>query len=148
MCTEGLGFESLDDVEDLKNDVSNCRSDASSIMNMSHAPVIIRHHSASFIGSEQCYKREKKSCIRYFPPLISSLVGKPSVCFKSYREDGRFVLQEVRIPKHEYLHASREDGRLRLSLVQSEEDEDEDDDDVLETIDKEGDDEISEDDDG
>ncbi|KAK4785596.1 hypothetical protein SAY86_002285 [Trapa natans] len=56
---------------------------------------------------------------RYPPPIPSiSMSGKPWVCFKSYRHDGRFVLKEIRIPTKELLQASREDGRLRLHFIQ------------------------------
>lgn len=54
-----------------------------------------------------------------FPPPISCISknGKPWVCFKSYRHDGRFVLKQIRIPTQEFLHACREDGRLKLHFV-------------------------------
>jgi len=66
-----------------------------------------------------------------FPPPVSCIgtTGKPLVCFESYREDGRLLLKVVRIPTQEFLHACREDGRLRLCLVQLSDDDDDDDND-------------------
>lgn len=65
-----------------------------------------------------------------FPPPISCIgrTGKPWVCFKSYRNNGRFILKEVRIPTQEFLHACREDGRLKLQFIQSDDETIEEDD--------------------
>lgn len=41
------------------------------------------------------------------------------MCFKSYRHSGRFILKEVRVPTQEFLHACREDGRLKMQFIQS-----------------------------
>ncbi|CAA0824308.1 Protein of unknown function (DUF3049 [Striga hermonthica] len=55
--------------------------------------------------------------------------GKPFVSFRSFRQDGRFILKEIRIP--ELLHVQRENGRLKLNFIQSDDDDEEDrDDDV------------------
>lgn len=109
LCTEGLGFESSDDVEELKNNDQNCCS--FDFQSQSHHDKI-----------EGCWKESTKRLRTnkgQFPPPISCIgrAGKPGVCFKPYREDGRFILQEVRIPTQEFLHACREDGRLRLQLI-------------------------------
>lgn len=55
-----------------------------------------------------------------FPPPISSIgrSGKPGVCFKSCREDGRFILKQVSVPTQEFLHACRQHGRLQLHLAE------------------------------
>ncbi|WOG87719.1 hypothetical protein DCAR_0206950 [Daucus carota subsp. sativus] len=57
------------------------------------------------------------------PPPISTIAGngKPWVCFKSFRNDGRLVLREARIPTKELLQSRREEGRLKLQYVQSDE---------------------------
>ncbi|GMH11129.1 hypothetical protein Nepgr_012970 [Nepenthes gracilis] len=120
LCTEGLGFESLDDVEDLKKDVNNGTSNCESKI---VEKVCVGNHSATagnYLSPGQ-YKTAK-SCGRAFPPPLSFIgrSGKPGACFKSYRKDGRFVLQEVRNSSQEYLRACREDGRLRLCFVQPE----------------------------
>ena len=54
-----------------------------------------------------------------FPPPIRSIGrgGKPCVCFRTFRADGRFVLTQVVIPGKELLQASREGGRLRLRFA-------------------------------
>lgn len=121
LCTESLGFESCDDVEDLKDDLSNSW----------------RNQDNNRYATSGDLKRSRTKGGGIFPPPISSIngkSGKPWVCFKSYRQDGRFVLKEIRVPTQEFLHASREDGRLKLQLLSSddeilEEDEEEDDDD-------------------
>ncbi|KAL7595779.1 hypothetical protein Lser_V15G28782 [Lactuca serriola] len=54
------------------------------------------------------------------PPPISSIgrSGKPWVWLEAFRQDGRFILKEVVIPGQEFLYACREDGRLKLKVVQ------------------------------
>ncbi|TXG73596.1 hypothetical protein EZV62_002175 [Acer yangbiense] len=107
LCTEGLGSESFDDVEDLKSeDWQNHEKKAS-----------ITSHSAT---ENLCGDfRKSKTLGSAFPPPISCIgkTGKPWVCFKSYRHDGRFVLKEVRMPSQELLQACREGGRLKLQFV-------------------------------
>lgn len=122
LCTEGLGFESSDDVEDLGNETSFD-------VPQQQPP-----------EEKICFCKESKRSRAIkgsFPPPISCIgrTGKPWVCFKSYRQDGRFILQEIRFPTQEFLHACREDGRLRLQFIQSddeilegEEDEEDEDD--------------------
>ncbi|KAK3023632.1 hypothetical protein RJ639_044751 [Escallonia herrerae] len=113
MCTEGLGFESSDDVEDLKNDIS---------IDWQHheerTSSATKHMSTEVFSGET--KRSRTSGGK-FPPPISCIgrSGKPWVCFKSYRHSGRFILKQVRIPTQEFLHACREDGRLKLQFIQS-----------------------------
>ncbi|KAK4375887.1 hypothetical protein RND71_006564 [Anisodus tanguticus] len=117
LCTEGLGFESSDDVEDLMNDLGNEEIRSTSI-NYEYSKIRSRTNKGSLL-----------------PPPISCIGrnGKPWVCFESFRENGRFILKEVRILEWEFLHACRENGRLKLHIVQSddeflEEDEEYDDD--------------------
>lgn len=124
LCTEGLGSESLGDVEDLKSDNINYKS-SSNNMGEEKERVHVRRNA----GDTYSYCRSKRAYGKaMFPPPISYLgqSGKPAVSFQSYREDGRFVLKEVRIPTQECLQASREDGRLRLSFVQSNDDDEDD----------------------
>ncbi|XP_028756807.1 uncharacterized protein LOC114716040 [Neltuma alba] len=111
-CTEGLGFESSDDTEELKAGMDECcwetQSEKVGIKKNNFAP-------------EDSYGECRKSRIRglEFPPPISCIgsTGKPWVWFKSYRDKGRFVLKEIRIPTREFLYANREDGRLKLRFV-------------------------------
>lgn len=118
LCTEGLGYESLDDVEDLKGGMDGEewqredegeRSLNKQIQYPNLKPGMI------------C--RTKTANMEDFPPPISCMgkSGKPWVGFKSYRYGGRFILKEVRVPTHEFLHASRENGRLKLHILVSNE---------------------------
>lgn len=107
LCTEGLGFESSDDVEDLGNETGFD-------IQQEHQPP----------EEKICFFKESKRSRTIkgsFPPPISCIgrTGRPWVSFRSYRQDGRFILQEIRFPTQEFLHACREDGRLRLQLIQS-----------------------------
>lgn len=111
LCTEGLGFESSDDVEELKSEIDiDWRNEEKNVSSMKNSP------SDSLSGE---FRRSRTNG-GGFPPPISSIgkSGTPWVWFKSYREDGRFVLKEIRMPAQEILHASREDGRLKLQFVQ------------------------------
>ncbi|XVF69199.1 hypothetical protein PTKIN_Ptkin11bG0061300 [Pterospermum kingtungense] len=130
LCTEGLGFESSDDVENMKNDINeDWRSKE-------------KKTATTTKGKLQGeYRRRRASSLGAFPPPISCIgkSGKPGVCYKSYRQDGRFVLKQVRIPTQEFLHACREDGRLKLQFVQPNydeflEDEEADQDEVVEDV--------------
>ncbi|CAL1403906.1 unnamed protein product [Linum trigynum] len=157
LCTEGLGSESSADVEDLNNNdnISSTtgwqhqeqeeediekRTPASPPTTTTTRGIIAKHYSGlenqSRGGEHRRLSRSFSDRGVSFPPPISCIgkTGKPWVCFKSYREDGRFVLKEVRIPTQEFLHACREDGRLKLQFVQpdneiSEQMEDEDEED-------------------
>lgn len=114
LCTEGLGSESSDDVEDLlgnEGSGNEWRNQEERSM-MKNTTENNNHWGES---------RRSRICRREIPPPISCIGrnGKPWVCFKSFREDGRFILKEVRIPTQEFLHACRENGRLRLRFVHS-----------------------------
>ncbi|KAI3450722.1 hypothetical protein Pfo_007387 [Paulownia fortunei] len=124
LCTEGLGFESFDDVEDLvKTDVCN-----NEWQHQDERKSFTRNtHTENHRGESKRSRTSRGP----FPPPISCIgrSGKPWVCFKSYRQDGRFILKEIRIPTQEFLHACRENGRLKLQFIHSddeilEEDED------------------------
>ena len=84
----------------------------------SEEELLKRHFSSE--DSLRQYRKSKASGGDY-PPPISCIgrSGKPWACFRAYRNNGRFVLKEIRIPTQEILHAYREDGRLKLHFVQS-----------------------------
>ncbi|XP_023513238.1 protein FANTASTIC FOUR 3-like [Cucurbita pepo subsp. pepo] len=112
LCTEGLGSESSDDVEN-ENENWEIKEGKVGIGCVKH------------VASRMSTKA--------LPPPLSFMgrSGKGGVCFMSYREDGRLVLKEVRIGCREFVEARREDGRLKLQIVQpNQEDEDEEHDDV------------------
>ncbi|KAI3518820.1 hypothetical protein L1887_07638 [Cichorium endivia] len=115
MCTEGLGFESFDDVEDLK-DEQDVNIDHESKQQQQERTT--KHAVSEMLPCEPKRSRFKGM---EFPPPISSIGmgGKPWVYLESYRSNGRFILKEVKIPTQELLHACREDGRLKLQFIQS-----------------------------
>ncbi|XWS73894.1 hypothetical protein CRYUN_Cryun02cG0168400 [Craigia yunnanensis] len=115
LCTEGLGFESSDDVENMKNEM---KEDWQSKEKKASRINTTKHTRTENLYGE--FRRSRSRSVGAFPPPISCIgkSGKPWVCFKSYRQDGRFVLKVVRIPTQEFLHACREDGRLKLQFVQ------------------------------
>lgn len=108
LCTEGLGFESSDNSDDLET--QDYWHKAPNKVSLNNPP---------------CGEVRRPKVRRGpFPPPISCIgkSGKPWVYFKSYKNDGRFVLKEIMIPSQECLHASREDGRLKLHFVHKEDD--------------------------
>ncbi|XP_060169865.1 uncharacterized protein LOC132600601 [Lycium barbarum] len=149
MCTEGLGFESSDDIEDLMNDLSNedlhhqQQQEEREQEKLRRTRIPCRLENRVIFNQDYNLKRSRTKKGLSFPPPISCIgrSGKPWVCFKSFREDGRFILKEIRIPTQEFLHACREDGRLMMHVIQSDdeivdEDEDEDDEDEVYDDDK------------
>uniref|UniRef100_A0ACD6A3U0 Uncharacterized protein n=1 Tax=Avena sativa TaxID=4498 RepID=A0ACD6A3U0_AVESA len=105
LCTEGLGSESTVDSDDMvKGDGGD-------------AALSPGKEKATFADAGQGLLKEMEP--PSFPPPIRSIGrgGKPCVCFRTSREDGRFVLTQVVIPGKELLHASREGGRLRLTFA-------------------------------
>lgn len=119
LCTEGLGVESFDDVDDLLR-IDLCNNDWQPDQEQRRTS-FTRKENESHCGE---YKRSRAS-LGVFPPPISCIgrCGKPWVCFKSFREDGRFILKEIRIPTQELLHAWRENGRLKLQFINQSDDE-------------------------
>lgn len=123
LCTEGLGFESSDDVEDMISNEPSFDFYNHHHNNEEKTQPQTQGFSRNVQSAENsCHKESKRATNKGpFPPPISCIgrTGKPWVSFKSFREDGRFILQEIRIPTQEFLHACREDGRLRLQLIHS-----------------------------
>lgn len=143
MCTEGLGFESSDDIEDLMKDLSNVdlphhhqqqqQQEQEQEQQGRRMRISSRLDDRVIFNQDYNTKRSRMKKRSSFPPPISCIgrSGKPWVCFKSFREDGRFILKEIRIPTQEFLHACREDGRLMMHVIQSDDElVDEDDDEV------------------
>lgn len=121
LCTEGLGFESSGEVEE---DMTTKDKDKHSIVIKDDCKLQKQQHKLTTTTSRSIYNINGSSSsgsagTRTFPPPISCISknGKPWVCFKSYRHDGRFVLKQIQIPTQEFLHACREDGRLKLHFV-------------------------------
>ncbi|XP_050370991.1 altered inheritance of mitochondria protein 44 [Argentina anserina] len=140
LCTEGLGFESSGDVEsptssDVKEEWQNVQEKVSFTTKQCFTATSNNHFSG--------HRKTRSASFGGFPPPISciSKSGKPWVCFKSYRHDGRFVLKEIRIPTQEFLHAYREGGRLKLHFIHHEDEQ------ILSEVERENDDEDDDDDD-
>ncbi|XP_059648562.1 uncharacterized protein LOC132294656 [Cornus florida] len=115
-CTESLGFESSDE---------RGVNDDDQLQNMSNDEFCLKR-TIPIVRSPKNEVLKKK-----FPPPLSSLDqnGKPTFFLRHVRKDGRLQLTEMKIHRPEILHASRQDGRLRLHLISSsDEDEDEDED--------------------
>ncbi|CAN6339696.1 unnamed protein product [Urochloa humidicola] len=118
LCTEGLGSESTVDADDMLKDgdaeaaVGGHGKEADTEKSSDVKDAV----SACAVEGVKEERRQPKA----FPPPIRSIGrggGKPRVCFRSFREDGRFVLLEVVIPGKELLQATREGGRLRLQFA-------------------------------
>ncbi|KAF5175653.1 hypothetical protein FRX31_034771 [Thalictrum thalictroides] len=118
MCTEGLGFESFDDVDDSSD------NEKVGYLNKQKEKVGTPKHSF-----ENSYSEHRR--LRSFPPPIPSIGrnGKPWVSYKSFRCEGRLILKEVMSPTQgqEFMHACREHGRLTLHLVHRDEEIEQDD---------------------
>ncbi|XP_062202220.1 protein FANTASTIC FOUR 3-like isoform X2 [Phragmites australis] len=113
LCTEGLGSESAVDADDLLKDGDTETDVLCPGKGMDHVDRSGDEEVAVEAGKEE----EKR--LPSFPPPIRSIGrgGKPCMCFRSFRADGRFVLTEVVIPGKELLQSSREGGRLRLQFA-------------------------------
>lgn len=114
LCTEGLGSESYYDLEDEKANVNVNGNGEDDVDDENE----VKGKDNGSSDDEQWEPRRKER--REYPPAMTRM------SFKTYRKEGRLVLEEVRIPRREFLRASREDGRLRLKLVQPEDDHDQD----------------------
>ncbi|KAL2942197.1 Protein FANTASTIC FOUR 3, partial [Bienertia sinuspersici] len=116
-CTESLGFESSDEIitsfDDLgffdkKNNNNFCRRKST-------------YSSNSSLICRFSRRREKRVPKSEFPPPLTTLDenGRRSFMLKSVRKDGRLEIAEVVIERPEILRATRENGRLRLNLIQT-----------------------------
>ncbi|EPS65256.1 hypothetical protein M569_09520 [Genlisea aurea] len=131
LCTEGLGFESFDDVEDvLRNDAfdgdeANAEEEEDDDDDDEYHHHHHHHHDGHLWGeSRRAARRSFGSSDLGFPPPISSICGR-SVAFRSFKKDGRFILDEVRrIPTRKVLVACRENGRLVMKFNDSSDEED------------------------
>ncbi|TVU50919.1 hypothetical protein EJB05_02316, partial [Eragrostis curvula] len=112
LCTEGLGSESTVDADDMFKD-ADAEAEAAALSGRN------TNDETDAAEEGKAAAEEEKRPPLAFPPPIRSIGrgGKPSVCFRSFRADGRFVLMEVVIPGKEILQAYREGGRLRLQFA-------------------------------
>ncbi|KAF3445758.1 hypothetical protein FNV43_RR10935 [Rhamnella rubrinervis] len=70
------------------------------------------------------YRNRRNATKKQYPPPIPSLArtgnlpGRmPWVLTRDYTTDGRLVMKGVRVKRHEFFHAHRENGRLILKLI-------------------------------
>ncbi|BAF27624.1 protein FAF-like, chloroplastic [Oryza sativa Japonica Group] len=119
LCTEGLGSESTVDADDMVKDGDGSGAVVDSGMDVdddaSDVAAAVAGDDAFGAGGKENRPPPPPPS---FPPPIRSIGrgGKPSVCFRSVRAEGRFVLMEVVIPGKDLLRATREGGRLRLQF--------------------------------
>ncbi|CAI9777976.1 unnamed protein product [Fraxinus pennsylvanica] len=79
----------------------------------------------------------------YPPPIpwlartgnLPSHMLMPWVMKKYYTSDGRLIIREEKVKRHEYFEAHRSNGRLVLNLIPFDDEVDEDDDDQIDEID-------------
>ena len=65
-------------------------------------------------------KSDNQGNKKLFPPPLTTIAGEDSIRVRSYREDGRLIMQAVKAPSRlSYFHAERSQGRLRLSILKS-----------------------------
>ncbi|KAF3454409.1 hypothetical protein FNV43_RR04856 [Rhamnella rubrinervis] len=134
-CTESLGFESSDERR---------ADDQIEAMPMNRRCVYEDDHEEELClmvrpwTNKKWRKMGERREVKKFPPPLSSLNrnGQPSFFLRPVRKDGRLELTEVRIDRPEILRAYREDGRLRLHLLVS--DDEPADEDCIQEEEKEG----------
>ncbi|KAF8403318.1 hypothetical protein HHK36_011420 [Tetracentron sinense] len=96
LCTEGLGFESFDDVEDLKSENSDdWQNHEIEKANIGHNHEREKANIAKYSSPDSPCREFRRLRTKGgdFPPPISCIgrSGKPGVCLKSYRHDGRLL---------------------------------------------------------
>uniref|UniRef100_A0A0C9S5L5 TSA: Wollemia nobilis Ref_Wollemi_Transcript_18852_2051 transcribed RNA sequence n=1 Tax=Wollemia nobilis TaxID=56998 RepID=A0A0C9S5L5_9CONI len=127
-CTEGLGCESCDGLTD-----SAPSSESSSVILDDYLSVDEEEEEAEdeeeeisfFDVNEEKNLEEEEGELnlqtslrpRSFPPPLPSLSASSASHMRSFKKDGRFVLQSVKVPSQNYLHSFREGGRLKMQLV-------------------------------
>lgn len=102
VCTESVGFESIGErIADVDDQIDGSDEDI-----------------------DECWRTEERrgnwrKAEMSFPPPLSSLDGngQPSFILLPVRKNGRLQLSKVRIKRPDIIHATRQDGRLRLYLV-------------------------------
>ncbi|XXG70666.1 hypothetical protein AAC387_Pa07g0098 [Persea americana] len=75
----------------------------------------------TLFGNRRCRSvREEATTDKRFPPpmpLLSQTGSSSCVLKRSYTDNGRLVIQEVKVKHHKFFHAHRINGRLTLQLV-------------------------------
>ncbi|ERN00967.1 hypothetical protein AMTRI_Chr04g187600 [Amborella trichopoda] len=115
LCTEGLGSETGSDTMSEK-DYGSCLSSDSD------EPTSPKLSAPSRLRRAVTYPGRSARRVqgaRSFPPPLTSISRRdgPCVHMRPHRVDGRLVLEAVPVPSHNYLHAQRGNGRLRLTFA-------------------------------
>ncbi|KAM3271223.1 hypothetical protein ACQJBY_041789 [Aegilops geniculata] len=124
LCTESLGCE------------TGTRGDFLDLASLLYAPPPSSHQSEDAVAQEEEQEETaagelKLSAVQYhrarpqraFPPPLPSMSrhhgddGGPCLRVRPHRRDGRLVLEAVAAKPQGYLHAQRQDGRLKLCFV-------------------------------
>ncbi|PIA44711.1 hypothetical protein AQUCO_01700361v1 [Aquilegia coerulea] len=124
-CTESLGFESSDqleeDVIDQERLLSSLCSSSSNNSSTTAGLARSRFRRRIMIENERRMidKRSEQVKNKIFPPPLSSLNrnGHRKFYLKSERDNGRLEITVKKINRPEILRASRQDGRLTLHLM-------------------------------
>lgn len=104
LCTENLGNE------------TGCM-DTEETNLLSSIPYPPRSDQAS--SSARRFTEKKRASPRTFPPPLTTIIRSESIHFRPRREDGRLVIEAVRIPPaYGSLQAVRSHGRLRLRFLE------------------------------
>lgn len=108
-----------DVVEDADNPIKGCDQEEEEEEEIYH------HHHARRESRRHWKRWRSRRKFGGFPPPISciGISGEPWVWLQSTRQDGRFILREVRIPTQELMHGYRQNGCLKVDIVQSDEEE-------------------------
>ncbi|GLJ37102.1 hypothetical protein SUGI_0752090 [Cryptomeria japonica] len=116
LCTEGLGCESCDCLSEIAD--KNLPQDE-------EIEVPFEEEENEEEEEEEVEELEEKNHpARSFPPPLHSLCASSAAHLRSFKKDGRFVLQSVKAPLLNFLHSHREGGRLQMHLVSTTEDDD------------------------
>ncbi|KAK4369464.1 hypothetical protein RND71_013256 [Anisodus tanguticus] len=113
MCTEGLGFESSDDIEDLMNNLRNedlhHHHQQQQEREVRRTRISCRLENRVIFNQDYNSKRSRTKKGSSFPPPISCIGrnGKPWVCFKSFREDGRDLPEQPYTSVNKYKSESQ-----------------------------------------
>ncbi|MCO5577624.1 hypothetical protein L7F22_031455 [Adiantum nelumboides] len=102
-------------------------SEADEMSEIDAAPMMISVRSApnlrcpSLLARSSIHTKERSFPPPLITPSLPRSASSDSFAFslRAYREDGRFMLKEVKVPSRQYLQASRKDGRLTLQLLTS-----------------------------
>ncbi|KAI5071777.1 hypothetical protein GOP47_0014028 [Adiantum capillus-veneris] len=119
LTTRSISARTLPSTVPQENQMSECDA----------CPMMISVRSApnlrcpSLVGRQNSHIKERS----FPPPLVTHTLQRSAssdsfaLSLRACREDGRFMLKEVKVPCRQYLQASRKDGRLTLQLFTSDE---------------------------